>query len=73
MPRSPLLAAATASLLLLAGAGPALGAHAANYQGCKSAHSSDFAGSECGPGKYHSGPGRGHPRALLHGEERPLP
>src|SRR4051794_39710173 len=59
MARFPLLAA-FASLLVLAGggSGSALGAHAANSGGCKSARSSDFSGSECAPGKYHSGPGR---------------
>src|SRR5690242_13814903 len=60
-----LLAAATASLCLLTGgaavlsdAGPALGAHASTYSGCKTARSSNYTGSNCGEGKRHSGPGR---------------
>jgi uncharacterized protein YkwD len=52
------LAAAIVSLFLIAGAGSALGAHSSSYGGgCKSARSSDFSGSKCGPGRYHSGPG----------------
>ena len=58
MARSPLLAA-LASLLVLAGAGSALGARSASYSGgCKSAHNSSFHGTSCTGGKRHSGPGR---------------
>ena len=57
------LAAAIASLLALAGAGSALGARSASYQGagrgCKSAHNSSFHGSKCQHGKRHRGPGKG--------------
>ena len=56
MARSP-LAAAVASLFLLAGAGSALGAHSASYEECKSASSSSYSGSKCNPGRFHSGPG----------------
>lgn len=51
------LAAAIASLCLLAGAGSALGAHSASYENCKSASQSSFSGSKCNPGRFHSGPG----------------
>ena len=52
-----LLAAAVASLFLLAGAGSALGAHSASYEECRSASSSSYSGSKCNPGRFHSGPG----------------
>jgi uncharacterized protein YkwD len=63
-----MLAAATASLCLLAGgaavlsdAGSALGAHASSYGSppapCKSARSSNYGNSKCRHGRRHSGPG----------------
>jgi uncharacterized protein YkwD len=58
MPRSRFLAASVASVFLLTGAGSALAAHKTNYQGCKSARSSNYNGSKCGPGHRHSGPGQ---------------
>ncbi len=57
MARSP-LAAAAASLCLLLGAGSALAAHRSSYQGCKTARSSNYNGSKCGPGHRHRGPGQ---------------
>jgi uncharacterized protein YkwD len=58
--RALLFLLAGSAAVFLAAAGPALGAHARTYQGCRSAHNSNFHGAKCRRGKYHRGPGSAH-------------